>query len=295
MTNQLNGVLHLDKPLGMTSHDVVNVVRRIAGFRRVGHSGTLDPLASGLLILCLGKATRLLEFLVGLDKVYIAQVRFGQETETYDREGRVIRENPVDFSDSDLRQALASYTGQIDQSPPMYSAVKVDGQPLYKLARQGHSIERPVRQVTIYWIHQLAWKSPYLEIEIKCSSGTYIRSIAHDLGTTLGCGAHLSSLRRVRIGRYSVKKAIQLDQLDKGNFEKFLHPSDSAVEDLPKISLTQIETRKISHGQRILIADHSEYAEGTFVRTYNEAGTFIGIVKALQGEWHPYKIFYQPT
>ena len=294
MTSPVAGVLHVDKPIGLTSHDVVNRVRRLSGIRRVGHSGTLDPLATGLLTLCLGQATRLVEYLVGLDKVYLATIRLGQETNTYDAEGQITAEKPVEVTRQQLNNALEQFRGQIEQVPPMFSAVKVDGQPLYRRARQGVDIERPARQVTLYGIEQLSWDSPILALQISCSSGTYIRSIAHDLGQVLGCGAHLASLRRTAIGEISIEEATPLDQLQPGSWLQHLLPLDSAVYHLPSLELPAEDAHKISLGQRIPIEHISQPTGDSPVRAYDQDGHFIGILITVQGQWQPRKILYQP-
>jgi tRNA pseudouridine55 synthase len=293
MNNSVDGVLHVDKAIGPTSHDVVNVVRRLAGIRRVGHSGTLDPLASGLLILCLGKATRLVEYLVGLDKVYLAGIHLGQETSTYDREGQVINEKPVSVSNQDLREVLGRFQGEIRQVPPMYSALKLEGQPLYKRARAGNYVDRPSRLVTIYDIHLLTWEAPILTVQISCSSGTYIRSIAHDVGQALGCGAHLSSLRRLQIGRYHVDEAASLEKMEIDGWQKHLRPIDSAAASLSKIILSNDEARKVGFGQRIPVGSKPEPDDTLIVRAYDQQGYFVGILESVESHWQPRKIFYQ--
>jgi tRNA pseudouridine55 synthase len=294
MISPVAGVLHVDKPVGLTSHDVVNKVRRLSGIRRVGHSGTLDPLATGLLTLCLGQATRLVEYLVGLDKVYLVTIRLGQETNTYDGEGQITAEKPVEVTQQQLDNVLEQFRGQIEQVPPMFSAVKVDGQPLYRRARQGVDIERPARQVTVYDINQLSWQRPMLALRISCSSGTYIRSIAHDLGQVIGCGGHVASLRRTAIGEISIEEATPLDQLQPESWRQHLRPLDSAVYHLPLIELPDENVQKVSHGQRIPIEEVSHQTGDSPVRAYNQEGQFIGILIPVEGQWQPRKILYQP-
>jgi tRNA pseudouridine55 synthase len=294
MISPVAGLLHVDKPVNLTSHDVVNKVRRISGIRRVGHSGTLDPLATGLLTLCLGQATRLVEYLVGLDKVYLVTIRLGQETNTYDGEGQITAEKPVEVTRQQLDNALEQFRGQIEQVPPMFSAVKVDGQPLYRRARQGVDIERPARQVTVYDINQLSWQRPMLALRISCSSGTYIRSIAHDLGQVIGCGGHVASLRRTAIGEISIEEATPLDQLQPESWRQHLRPPDSAVYHLPLLELPDEDVQKISHGQRIPIEEVSHPTGESPVRAYDQEGHFIGILISIQGQWQPRKILYQP-
>ncbi|MBS1245788.1 MAG: tRNA pseudouridine 55 synthase, partial [Chloroflexi bacterium] len=178
----MDGILVVNKPQWWTSHDVVGYIRRLTHQKRVGHAGTLDPMATGVLLVCLGRATRVAEYLMDSDKMYRAVVRLGVETDTYDAEGQVVATRPVNVDESDLRAALAHFVGAIDQVPPMYSALKRDGKPLYQLARQGIEVERKPRRITIYDIALREWQSPDATIDVRCSSGTYIRSLAHDIG-----------------------------------------------------------------------------------------------------------------
>ncbi len=294
MVIPVDGVLLVDKPTGPTSHDVVNIIRRLTGIKRIGHSGTLDPLASGLLILCLGRATRLVEYLVGLDKVYLAEIHLGKETETYDGQGQVTRERKVELAVDQVRNALRQFTGDIVQVPPLYSAVKVNGLPLYKHAWKGEPVERPSRQVTVHQINLLAWNPPYLRTEIHCSSGTYIRTIAHDLGQLLGCGAHLSALRRLKIGASHVDAAIPLAHLEKKGLQDHLRSMDSAAAVLPSVVISAEESKKVSSGIQIPKREEPQPEDSTLVRAYNEEGQFIGILETIDNQWKPRKIFYQP-
>jgi tRNA pseudouridine55 synthase len=232
------GVLNIDKPGGMTSHDVVNRMRRLTGIRRIGHTGTLDPLATGVLLLCIGRATRLSEYLIGQNKRYEATIRLGQETNTYDAEGEIVAEMPVTVDEEAIQAALSHYRGPISQVPPMFSAVKKDGQPLYKLARQGVEIDRPSREVTIYQLALLEWTPPDLHLDITCSSGTYIRSLAHDLGQLLGCGGHIIALRRPAVGHFLIEQAAPLDELTAERWLDKLQPADTAVAHLPALEFS---------------------------------------------------------
>ena len=209
----MEGILNIDKPEGMTSHDVVNRVRRACGLRRVGHAGTLDPLATGVLVVCVGRATRLAEYVVGQPKEYVAVVRLGQTTDTYDADGTILEERPVSADSATIQTALQQFTGPIEQIPPMYSAIKRDGKPLYKLARQGIEVERKARAITIYNLTLEDRTENDITLRVACSTGTYIRSLAHDLGEVLGCGGHIVALRRTRVGSFSAENAVPLDQL----------------------------------------------------------------------------------
>ncbi len=210
----MEGILNIDKPQWLSSHDVVARVRRICGTRRVGHAGTLDPLATGVLLVCVGRATRLSEYLMGQQKVYTATVRLGQTTNTYDAEGEVMAERPFShITPAAIEQALGLYRGSIEQVPPIYSALKVNGQPMYKLARAGKDVERKPRPVTIYELDLIDWTPPNLELRVVCSTGTYIRSLAYDMGETLGCGGHITVLRRTAVGEFKIADAISLEDL----------------------------------------------------------------------------------
>lgn len=208
----LNGLLLVDKPVGMTSHDVVDRIRAATGMRRIGHTGTLDPNATGLLILCLGKATRLSELLTGQDKAYEGTMRLGIETDSYDVDGEVVEERPVPALTLDaINAACAAFTGEIDQLPPMVSAVKVGGERLYKLARRGETVERPVRQVRVDQFAATAYEAPDVQVSVRCASGCYVRTLCHDVGQVLGCGAMLAALRRTGVGDRKVGEALPVD------------------------------------------------------------------------------------
>ena len=284
------GVLNIDKSAGMTSHDVVNRVRRVAQTRRVGHAGTLDPLATGVLLLCLGRATRLVEYLVGQPKVYEAEIRLGQTTNTYDADGEVVQERPLTFSPQDLENALAQFRGEIEQVPPMFSAIKQDGQPLYKLARQGKEVARKTRQVTIFDLSVLAWDAPHLTVRVACSSGTYIRSLAHDLGEVLGCGGHITQLRRTAVGDFWVDTAVSLDDLSPENISSHLLPLDTAVAHLPRLDLTIQESDDLLQGKQT--SSPSPHSPQTLARAYNPQAEFIGVVTATNDGWRAKKMFH---
>ena len=288
--DRLGGVLCVDKPLGITSHDVVNRVRRLAGLRRVGHAGTLDPLATGVMLLCLGRSTRLVEYLVGHDKLYETTVRLGQTTTTYDAEGEIVAERPfTHLSLSQIQDALESFRGDIQQQPPLYSAIKQGGQPLYKLARQGKmDVERPFRPVIIRELTLLGWEPPLLSLRIGCSSGTYIRSLGHDLGEALGCGGHLTGLRRLAVGDFGVEDAVPLDQLMPENVASFLLPADTAVRHLPRLDLSETAAADILQGKAI---PKTIQMVAELARAYDPAGQFLGVVAAQQDAWLARKMF----
>ena len=291
--SNINGFLIVDKPAGMTSHDVVNAVRRMAGTRRVGHAGTLDPMATGVLVLALGAATRLVQFIDGSDKTYRATLRLGETTTTYDADGDLVERRPVTVSQADVEAALAGFRGDIAQIPPMYSAVKVKGQKLYKLARQGKEIERTPRPVTIHRLDVLAWALPDVTIEVVCSAGTYIRSLAHDLGQTLGCGAHLTALIRTAAGEFRLKDAYALEALDAlaqaGRLAEVLLPPETALAALPVIVLTPEQEQAVRFGQTITL-DNPLDAEMAQAR--DAAGRLVAVMRPVEpGMWRPKLVF----
>ncbi len=289
MATPLTGILNIDKPAGITSHDVINRVRRVAQMRRVGHAGTLDPLATGVLLVCLGRATRLVEYLTGQPKTYEAVIRMGQTTDTYDAEGTITAEHSIAFTEADLAPALTQFRGEIEQVPPMYSAVKQDGQPLYKLARQGKEVARPSRRVTIYELGILDWQPPLLSLRITCSKGTYIRSLAHDLGEVLGCGGHIAALRRTAVGSFTLDTAVSLDDLTPDNLGNYLLPMDTAVSHLPRLDLPELDANRLLMGQTVFRQPEQPMAE--LVRAYGTDGRFIGIVRGKEAVWQAHKMF----
>ena len=287
----LHGLLLVDKPRGPSSHDVVAHMRRTSGEARIGHTGTLDPLASGLLVLCLGRATRLSEYLLGHDKRYLAEVQLGQSTTTYDAEGAVTLVRPVLATHTDVAAALQTFSGTIRQAPPAYSAVKVGGQPAYKLARSGRPADLAARPVTIHTIELLEYTSPRATILVHCSAGTYIRSLAHDLGQLLGCGAHLADLKRTAAGPFLLSGAHTLEHLDRefaaGAGAHLLQPADAGLQMWPKLELDSAAAARVMHGQTV----PAPAARGV-TRAYNPAGSLIAIMEADAAgtHWVPRKV-----
>jgi tRNA pseudouridine55 synthase len=294
----LSGILNVDKPRGMTSHDVVDAVRRMAGQRRVGHAGTLDPMATGVLLVCLGQATRVAEYLMAGRKRYRAVVVLGVETDTYDVDGEVISSGGrIDVSQQEIEAALAGFVGQIEQVPPMYSALKRDGQPLYKLARQGVVVERKPRPVEIDEILLLDWAPPSLIVEVACSPGTYVRSLAHDLGCQLGSAAHLASLVRLSSGRFTLEDAVSLELLEEvfqhGQEERHLLSLDEALLDWPAMIVGAEDARRIGHGRAIEGESLPDGAETALWRAYSLDGDFLAIMvyHPESERWRPKKVF----
>lgn len=288
--SHIEGLLLIDKPSGPTSHDSVNVVRRVSGIRRVGHTGTLDPLASGLMIICLGRATRLAEYVSSLPKSYRAAVRLGQETDSYDSEGAVVWEREVNFTPEELNEALSSFRGDIVQKPPLFSAKKINGVPLYKLARKGQQVPIPERLVTVYDLELISWEQPDIELLISCSAGTYIRSIAHDLGSILNCGGHITALRRTSIGDFYVDESVSLSDLSQDNWMSHLQPSETAVRHLPRLALSEQESLSLFNGQ--VVEYQSNQPRDQLVKAYDPHGQFVGIVVLEDQFWRAKKIFY---
>jgi len=291
---RISGILNLDKPAGMTSHDVVARVRHLLGIRKVGHAGTLDPMATGVLLICLGQATRVAEYLMRSDKIYRAEIRLGVTTDTHDAEGQVIKTAKVNVGEEEVREALASFVGQIEQVPPMYSALKREGIPLYRLARKGIVVERKPRTVKVHRIKLLDWSPPLVTIEVTCSPGTYIRALARDLGERLGCGAHLAALTRLASGRFTLDEAVSLDKLAEaaaqGRWQELLHPLDAALQDFPAVTLDEAAERRVRFGQQVAI-EHS--GPEPFCRAYSTRGELVALLRydPQTGLWQPKKVF----
>ena len=220
--NQISGVLNIDKPKGLTSHDVVGRIRRLSGQRKAGHTGTLDPMATGVLVVCLGQATRLIEYMRSDPKKYRATIRFGITTNTYDAEGDTVNRHDISrLAPDQLRPVLSKFLGEIQQCPPVFSAIKRDGRPLYKAARKGITVLVDPRPVTIYDLQWIAWQPPDLTLDVSCSPGTYIRSLAHDLGRAVETGAHLAGLIRTANGPWRLDQAVALTELDEANWQLY--------------------------------------------------------------------------
>ncbi len=248
--NPLCGALVVNKPSGPTSHDIVARVR-VLSKTKVGHTGTLDPLATGVLPLLLGPATRLTRFFQSSDKEYLAEIQLGQTTDTLDGEGEVLKESPVpEFSSQQADEVLSKFTGEIRQQPPMFSAVKVGGKKLYQLARQKREVERPWRRVTIYRLELLRQEREIWNLLVCCSSGTYIRTLAHNIGEALGCGAYLRKLQRTRSGCFDLSQALPLEGIE-NQWRENLYPMEELLPELPRIDLNEPEAVRVRHGNGI--------------------------------------------
>lgn len=300
MTSALNGVLAVNKPSGMTSHDVVAIMRRAGKERRLGHTGTLDPAATGVLVLCFGAATRLIPYLDETDKVYQAHLILGRSTDTQDYTGTVVRATPeTHISREELLQAMAAFRGEIRQIPPMYSAVKREGRPLYELARQGLKVEREARTMTIFELEPLepladsyqAGEGPWLRI--RCSKGTYIRTLCHDMGEYLGCGAHMRELNRWSSGSFTLNDAVELEQAktwgEDGTLKEHLMAPARAVGHLMPLELTEQNVYDLGFGRRIKspsIKPVGSIAAGLY------QSSLVAILRSQgEGLWQPVKVF----
>jgi tRNA pseudouridine55 synthase len=296
--NVVSGVLVVDKPIGMTSHDVVQVIRRGTGIRRAGHTGTLDPRASGVLVILIGPAVRLSEYVSASDKRYQATIRLGASTDTYDAEGVVTGAPtvPVDeISEEYFNDVLQRFVGEIEQVPPPYSAVKVQGRKAYEMAREGEEVDLAPRMIKVYSLDVLEWAPPEAVVDVYCSSGTYVRSLANDLGKSLGSGAHLVGLRRTKSGRFTLRDAVPLRRLqeafDAGNWYRFLIPAAEALADWPMIELDADQVELIRHGHRI----PAEEGKTGLARGVSQQGDLVALLEVDTDtqEWQPRKVFFQ--
>lgn len=280
----------------MTSHDVVAALRRLLQQKRIGHAGTLDPAASGVLPICVGQATRVAEYLSESGKAYQATVVFGLETDTYDAEGKVVRIAPTqDLQRTDIEEALVHLRGQQMQMPPRYSAIKLQGQAAYKRVRAGEEVVLAARPIEITRLEIVHWQSPRLVLDVECSKGTYIRSLAHDLGQALACGAHLGGLVRTRSGPFSLEESLSLEEVaragEQGQLARCLQPADRALARYPALHLDEAEAARVTCGNSFSCGIPQTTRE--LARVYNPAGKFIAIARWLPdaGKWLPHKVF----
>lgn len=297
--NAISGVLVVDKPVGMTSHDVVQVIRQGTGLRRAGHTGTLDPRASGVLVILVGPAVRLSEFVSASDKRYQAIIRLGSTTDTFDADGKITSSTQaVNITEEQFEKVLKTFIGEIEQTPPPYSAVKVQGKKAYELARQGEEVDLAPRKITVYHLEVLEWAPPEVVIDVHCSSGTYVRSLANDLGKALGCGAYLVGLRRTKSGRFSLRDAVPLRKLQEafqsGTWYQYLIPAAEALADWPAVELSPDEVEAVRHGHRVKAAPD---AQPGMVRGISTQGELVALMELVSGEngqaeWQPKKVFF---
>ena len=297
--NAISGALVVDKPVGMTSHDVVQAIRNGTGLRRAGHTGTLDPRASGVLVILVGPAVRLSEYVSASDKRYQAIIRLGGSTDTFDAEGLVtLSKDPLTVTEAQFEEALKTYIGEIEQTPPPYSAVKVQGRKAYEMARQGEEVELAPRKITVHHLEVLEWTPPEVVIDVHCSSGTYVRSLANDLGIKLGCGAYLVGLRRTKSGRFSLRDSVPLRKLQEaftaGNWYQYLIPAAEALGDWPAVELNPDEVEGIRHGHRVKVVGEPTETKVRGVSTQGELVALMELTVNEDGsrEWQPKKVFF---
>lgn len=288
--NKFNGIIVLDKPKGKTSHDMVYFIRRLTGVKKVGHTGTLDPDATGVLPICIGNATKAADMLTASDKAYRAKFVLGITTDTQDTSGEILEEKPVKCTNDEIKKAILSFVGEYDQLPPMYSAIKQNGKKLYELAREGKTVERAKRRVNIEKIDVLSIGKES-EIEVHCSKGTYIRTLCNDIGEALGTGAAMSELRRIRTGKFTVDSAKTCDELwklkENDKLSEVLISVDSIFSDLEKIKLTKNQTRSVKNG--VIMTYHKP--DGIY-RVYDDNDKFICIGKITDEKIRIEKSFF---
>ena len=275
----IDGVFLLDKPQGMSSNDIMQKVKRVFQANKAGHTGALDPLATGMLPICLGEATKFSQFLLDADKRYVVTAKLGERTDTSDAEGQVVETRPVNVETSQILTALEQFRGDILQVPTMFSALKHNGKPLYEYARAGITVEREARPITIFEINFIEYQAPSLTLEVHCSKGTYIRTFVDDLGEVLGCGAHVTVLRRTAVADYPTEKMMTWDALqalaEQGDLDQHLLPIDTAVSKLPALKLNAEQSKGIGFGQRVKFANEAKLRGQ--VRLFSDKNIFLGV------------------
>lgn len=295
----INGILLLDKPIGLSSNKALQKIKHLYKAQKAGHTGSLDPLATGMLPICLGEATKTSHFLLNSDKSYQTTIQFGVTTTTGDAEGETLETRPVPtLDDATIQNLLKKFTGELEQIPPMYSALKHQGQPLYKLARQGKEIERKARNITVFSHSFLEKSKDSITVAVDCSKGTYIRSLAMDMGEELGCGAHLTMLRRVRVSPFNYGKMFTLDEAIEaeanGTLQEMLLPVDAGIIHFSKINLDETNVEKLMFGQTIQVEHHLN--TGEMVRLYNAENDFLGIGEVDASAFiKPKRLIQQPA
>ncbi len=298
--SMFNGIIIIDKGPGFTSHDVVAKMRGICGQKKIGHTGTLDPMATGVLPVCLGSGTRLCDMLADGKKEYVAELLLGTETDTQDITGQVLAEKPVNITEEEVYSAGKSFLGEYDQIPPMYSALKVDGKKLYEYARAGREVERKARRVTIFELEFLEYRLPVVKMRVVCSKGTYIRALCADIGSRLGCGGTMQSLRRTAVGKFGLGSALTLEEVqkakDEGKLAEKVLPVDSVFEDCPRLHVRREYGHLLENGNALYPRQTEEnilIAAGQWVRIYRPDGSFAGIYayEEQNRRYRPVKMF----
>ncbi|AHG75465.1 tRNA pseudouridine synthase B [Mannheimia varigena USDA-ARS-USMARC-1296] len=283
----IHGVFLLDKPEGVSSNDIMQKVKRLFQANKAGHTGALDPLATGMLPICLGEATKFSQFLLDSDKRYLVTAKLGERTDTSDAEGQVVETRAVNVTESDILARLDLFRGDILQVPTMFSALKHNGKPLYEYARAGITVEREARPITIFELKFIEYQAPFLTLEVHCSKGTYIRTLVDDLGETLGCGAHVTMLRRTAVSNYPTSEMMPIEDLQLlaesfplKTLDRLLLPMDTAVSNLAKIKLTAEQTKAVSFGQRVKF-DNENKIYG-LVRLFSDSDQFLGVAEITE-------------
>ena len=284
----VHGVFLLDKPQGVSSNDIMQKVKRLFKANKAGHTGALDPLATGMLPICLGEATKFSQFLLDSDKRYVVTAKLGERTDTSDAEGQVVQSREVNVAEADILAALSAFRGEILQVPTMFSALKHNGKPLYEYARAGITVEREARPITIFELKFIDYQAPFLTLEVHCSKGTYIRTLVDDLGEVLGCGAHVTMLRRLAVADYPIEEMMPIEDLvliadsfPNSELDRLLLPMDTAVASLPQLNLTAEQTKAVGFGQRVKF--ENPQALSGLVRLFSEKGQFLGIAEITAG------------
>ena len=285
----MNGIVIIDKPEGWTSQDVVSKLRGVLRTKRIGHGGTLDPMATGVLPVFVGRATRGVEFFEHAEKTYEATIRLGLTTDTEDTSGAVLEEREVHISEADFLGILPKFRGNIQQIPPMYSALKINGQKLVDLARKGKEVERKPRDITIFELECLEFSGNTARLQVRCSKGTYIRTLCKDIGEALGCGGCMATLRRVSAGEYTIEEAVPLQTLvEAEDPEGYLRPVDSMFRNYPAVNLTEKQALRCRNGNSFTV----QMADGTY-RAYSQAGEFLMLAKVEGGVMSTIKSFWE--
>lgn len=290
----MDGVININKPAGMTSHDVVSRLRRILNMKKIGHTGTLDPDATGVLPMCVGRGTKLSEMLMSSEKQYRAELTLGISTDTQDSSGTVLSQRQVNVSEAEIRDAISRFIGELEQIPPMYSAIKVEGKKLYELAREGKEIEREPRKVTIHniEIENINLDKNLVEMTVDCSKGTYIRTLCNDIGEALGCGGHMSALTRTKSGRFEIENTVTLEEIEQraqdGDFG-FITPLAEILAEYRKVILAEKNAWRVKNGIKTSVAG---VCEGEIYRIFDEQGNFLALARQENGSFAMLKTFF---
>ncbi len=300
----MNGIINVYKEKGYTSHDVVAILRKIAGQKKIGHTGTLDPDATGVLPVCLGRATKVCDLLTDHDKTYETVLLLGKTTDTQDISGEILKEHPTDhLNEAEVIKVIENFKGTYDQIPPMYSALKVNGKKLYELAREGKTVERKSRKVTIYQINIKKIQLPRVRMEVTCSKGTYIRTLCHDIGNRLGTGGCMEELTRTKVGRFELKDSLKLEELSdlaqNGRLEDALIPLDQMFSELQSVVPAEKYISKAYNGNDFFknqLSEDGKFCSGEKVRVYDAQGHFIGVYRYMEDRkmFHLVKMFLDP-